>query len=307
MAEATALTTLRGALDWFAEGGQKGPQRRPGPSRLDGGRPIVECQAVRKSFGRVRYGPLAEHLAGHDARGEPVLVLDSVSCRFPSHAISALVGPSGTGKTTLLSLMLGVIRPDSGKVLIDGRNLHEMDDQALQSMRLDTGVLLEGPHKLFSSMTVFENVAFPLRQHVHPPESELHSIVMERLEEVGLADHADKTPDTISMGMRVRAAFARAVALKPSTLICDSPDYGMDPVRATLLYRLIAEKRGDYLKSVILITHDMPSVVDLSDHIVIMHRGRVVEQGSREQIQESENLFTRQFIRGEIAGPLGMD
>jgi phospholipid/cholesterol/gamma-HCH transport system ATP-binding protein len=198
--------------------------------------------------------------------------------------------------------------PDSGQVLVGGRNVHEMDDKALQSMRLDTGVLLEGPRALFSSLTVFENVAFPLRQHADPTtESELHSMVMELLEEVGLADHAHKTPETISMGMRVRAAFARAVALKPSRLICDSPDYGMDPVRATLLYRLIAEKRGDYLKSVVLITHDMPSVFDLSDHIVVMNRGHVVEQGSREQIQESENPFTRQFIRGEIAGPLGMD
>jgi phospholipid/cholesterol/gamma-HCH transport system ATP-binding protein len=132
-------------------------------------------------------------------------------------------------------------------------------------------------------------------------------MVMDLLEEVGLAEHAHKTPDTISMGMRVRASFARAVALKPSTLICDSPDYGMDPVRATLLYRLIAEKRRDNLKSVILITHDMPSVFDLSDHIVIMYKGQVVEQGSREQILESENRFTRQFIRGETAGPLGMD
>jgi phospholipid/cholesterol/gamma-HCH transport system ATP-binding protein len=95
--------------------------------------------------------------------------------------------------------------------------------------------------------------------------------------------------------------------LKPSTLICDSPDYGMDPVRATLLYRLIAEKRRDNLKSVILITHDMPSVFDLSDHVVIMYKGQVVEQGSRQQILESENRFTRQFIRGETAGPLGMD
>jgi phospholipid/cholesterol/gamma-HCH transport system ATP-binding protein len=206
-----------------------------------------------------------------------------------------------------MRLILGVTRPDSGQVLVDGRNVHEMDDKALQSMRLDTGVLLEGPRALFGSLTVFENVAFPLRQHAHLPESELQPRVMELLEEVGLSDHAGKTPDTISMGMRVRAAFVRAVALKPSTLICDSPDYGMDPVRATLLYRLIAEKRGDHLKSVILITHDMASVLDLSDHIVIMHRGRVVEQGSREQIQESENLFTRQFIRGEVAGPLGMD
>jgi phospholipid/cholesterol/gamma-HCH transport system ATP-binding protein len=288
LAEATALTTTRGAVDWFTEGGQGAPQRRPGPSPLDGGRPIIECQEVRKLFG-----------------GD--VVLDSVSCRFPRHATSALVGPSGTGKTTLMRLMLGVIRPDGGQVIVDGRPVHEMDEAVLQSMRLNTGVLLEGPRALFSSMTVFENVAFPLRQHAHITESELRGRVIELLEEVGLADHAHKTPETISMGMRVRAAFARAVALKPSTLICDSPDYGMDPVRATLLYRLIAEKRGDYVKSVILITHDMPSVFDLSDHIVIMNRGRIVEQGSREQIQESENVFTRQFIRGEIAGPLGMD
>ena len=288
MADAIALNTTRGAVDRFSKGGQEGPQRPPGSSRLDGGRPIVECRSVRKLFGRA-------------------VVLDSVSCRFPTHATSALVGPSGTGKTTLMRLMLGVIRPDSGQVLVDGRNVHEMNHAALQSMRLDTGVLLEGSGALFSSLTVFENVAFPLRQHAHPPESELHSRVMELLEEVGLADHAHKKPDTLSMGMRVRASFARAVALKPSTLICDSPDYGMDPVRATLLYRLIAEKRGDYIKSVILITHDMASVLALSDHIVVMHRGSVVEQGSREQIQESENLFTRQFIQGEIAGPLGME
>jgi phospholipid/cholesterol/gamma-HCH transport system ATP-binding protein len=289
MAVSIAVTTTRGTVDWLTEGGQQAPQLRPGPSPLDGGGPIIECQAVRKSFSRT-------------------LVLDSVSCHFLTHATSALVGPSGTGKTTLMRLILGVIRPDSGQVLVGGRNVPEMDDKALQSMRLDIGVLLEGPRALFSSLTVFENVAFPLRQHAHPTtESELHSMVMELLEEVGLADHADKTPDAISMGMRVRAAFARAVALKPSTLICDSPDYGMDPVRATLLYRLIAEKRGDYLKSVVLITHDMPSVFDFSDHIVIMNRGRVVEQGSRGQIQESENPFTRQFIRGGIVGPLGMD
>jgi phospholipid/cholesterol/gamma-HCH transport system ATP-binding protein len=255
---------------------------------IDGGRPIIECQGVRKLFGKT-------------------VVLDSVSCRFPSHATSALVGPSGTGKTTLMRLMLGVISPDGGRVLVDGRNVHEMDDATLKFMRLSTGVLLEGPRALFSSLTVFENVAFPLRQHVHPTESDLNRMVMELLDEVGLAQHAHKTPENISMGMRVRASFARAVALKPSTLICDSPDYGMDPVRATLLYQLIAEKRRDNLKSVILITHDMPSVFGLSDHVVIMYKGRVIEQGSREQILESDNRFTRQFIRGETAGPLGMD
>jgi phospholipid/cholesterol/gamma-HCH transport system ATP-binding protein len=253
----------------------------------DPGDPVVECRRIRKSFGAQT-------------------VLDEVNARFPADAISALVGPSGTGKTTLMRIILGVIMPDSGDVLVQGKSVPGMTEPELLAMRLGLGVLLEGPRALFSSLTVFENVAFPLRQSRRVGEEEIRATVLARLDEVGLGMHADKNPEEMSMGMRVRAAFARAVVLRPETLICDSPDYGMDPVRAALLYELVKEMRGDYLKSVILITHDLPSVFTLADHVVVMHQGHVIEEGSREQVAASENPFTRQFIAGDTSGPLGM-
>jgi phospholipid/cholesterol/gamma-HCH transport system ATP-binding protein len=233
-------------------------------------------------------------------------VLDGVSAIFPADAISALVGPSGTGKTTLMRLILGVILPDSGDVFVQGKSVPGMTEAELLAMRLGLGVLLEGPRALFSSMTVFENVAFPLRQSHRVGEEEIRATVLARLDEVGLGMHANKNPEEMSMGMRVRAAFARAVVLRPETLICDSPDYGMDPVRTSLLYELVREMRGDYLKSVILITHDMPSVFTIADHVVLINQGRVIEEGPRERIAMSDNPFTRQFIRGDTSGPLGM-
>jgi len=245
------------------------------------GRFALECREVVKSFA-----------------GEPVL--KGVSCTFPSGAISALVGPSGTGKTTLLRVITGLVLPDSGDVLCDGQSL-------LASFRRQVGVLLEGPAALFSSMTVFDNVAFPLRRVEHFDAEEIDQRVRTRLKEVGLLEHSDKMPEMISMGMRVRAGFARATVLRPRLLICDSPDYGMDPVRLTFLGELIREMKDDFLRTVILITHDVPSVFNLSDHVVFLHHGRVVEEGAPEEIRASQNPLTEQFIHAGLAGPLGME
>ncbi len=237
----------------------------------------------------------------HKAFPEGV-ALSGATCDFPRGAISALLGPSGAGKTTLMRLALGVLTPDRGEVIVDGRSLAGMDDPALAEMRRGIGVLQEGPGALFSSMSVYDNVAFPLRHDASRAGADIRGVVEARLAEVGLADDADKAPDELSVGMRVRAALARAMALDPHTLICDSLEYGMDPIWARQIYGLIREKHGTHLENVILITHDVEGAMAIADHVVVLHRGRVVEEGPPARLQLSPDVFTMPFLSGATEG-----
>ena len=248
---------------------------------------MIECEDVHKAFD-----------------GHPVL--SGVDCRIPAGKITVVMGPSGTGKSVLLRHIVGLLVPDRGDVRIAGRSVPRLTDDELLDLRRNVGMLFQDG-ALFSSMNLYDNVAFPLRQHTQKSESEVREIVMERLEEVGLAGSEKKMPNELSGGMRKRAGFARALVLEPEILLFDEPDSGLDPVRTALLCDLIKEIQQKYGSTGIVISHDIKSCFDIGDHIVLLHRGKVVDQGSKDEIRHSSNAFTQQFITGAVRGPLGME
>jgi phospholipid/cholesterol/gamma-HCH transport system ATP-binding protein len=247
----------------------------------------IECVAVEKAFGDNR-------------------VLAGVDCQVQRGRITVIMGPSGTGKSVLLRHFVGLLRPDRGDVLVEGRSVPGLSEEDLLAMRRDMGMLFQDG-ALFSSMSLFDNVAFPLRQHTRMSEREVREVVMARLAEVGLAGAEKRMPNELSGGMRKRAGFARALVLEPSILLFDEPDSGLDPVRTALLCELIREIQRRYACTAVVISHDTKAVFEVADDVVLLHGGRVVEQGTKEQLRASTHPFTRQFIRGAIDGPLAMD
>ena len=233
-------------------------------------------------------------------------VLDGVTCQIPAGKISVVMGPSGTGKSVLLRHVVGLLYPDSGDVTVAGKSVPNLSEDELLELRRNVGMLFQDG-ALFSSMNLYDNVAFPLRQHTKQSEREIKEIVMQRLEEVGLSESVSKMPNELSGGMRKRAGFARALVLEPELLLFDEPDSGLDPVRTALLCDLIKQIQQKYKSTGVVISHDIKSCFNIGDHIILLYGGKVVEQGSKEELQRSTNPFTQQFIKGAVEGPLGME
>src|SRR3979409_868198 len=229
-------------------------------------------------------------------------VLDGVSCQIPAGKISVVMGPSGTGKSVLLRHVVGLLYPDSGDVRVAGKSVPALGEDELLELRRRVGMLLQDG-ALFSSMNLYDNVAFPLRQHTKKSEREIKEIVMQRLEEVGLREAVTKMPNELSGGMRKRAGFARALVLEPELLLFDEPDSGLDPVRTALLCDLIKQIQQKYKSTGVVISHDIKSCFNIGDHIILLYGGKVVDQGSKEELQRSTNPFTQQFIKGALAAP----
>ncbi len=248
---------------------------------------VISCRGLRKSF---------------DAH----LVLAGVDCDIPRGRITAIMGPSGTGKSVLLRHFVGLLRPDAGDVVVDGHSVPALREKELLALRRRMGMLFQDG-ALFSSMNLFDNVAFPLRQHTRKSEREIREIVMARLRDVGLAEAARRMPNELSGGMRKRAGLARALVLEPEILLFDEPDSGLDPVRTALLCELIRNLQRSRGCSAVVISHDIKAVFEIADHVILLHGGRVVDAGTREEIQRSPSPLTRQFIAGAVTGPLGMD
>ena len=248
---------------------------------------VIECVGVVKSFGSHR-------------------VLDGVNCQIPRGEISVIMGPSGTGKSVLLRHFVGLLLPDRGDVIVEGRSVPKLREEELLALRRTMGMLFQDG-ALFSSMSLYDNVAFPLRQHTRKSEREIREIVMARLKEVGLAGAEKKMPNELSGGMRKRAGFARALVMEPRILLFDEPDSGLDPVRTALLCELIKEIQRRYGSTAVVISHDTKAVFEIADSVILLHDGRVVEQGHKEVLRGSTNPFTRQFIEGAVEGPLAMD
>jgi phospholipid/cholesterol/gamma-HCH transport system ATP-binding protein len=259
-------------------------QREPQPQTRE---PVIECVDLHKAFG------------GHE-------VLAGVSCTIPADEITVIMGPSGTGKSVLLRHFVGLLFPDRGDVIVGGKHVPRLSEEELLQLRRNMGMLFQDG-ALFSSMSLYDNVAFPLRQHTKKSEKEIRDIVMARLKEVGLAGAEKKMPNELSGGMRKRAGFARALVLEPKILLFDEPDSGLDPVRTALLCDLIKEIQRRYSSTAVVISHDIKTVVEIADHVILLHGGKVVDQGPKEELENSDKEFTRQFMRGDIHGPLGMD
>jgi phospholipid/cholesterol/gamma-HCH transport system ATP-binding protein len=254
---------------------------------VEGVEDAIEFLDVHKAFGRNR-------------------VLRGLNLGIPENRISMILGPSGTGKSVCIKHMVGLLYPDQGDILVHGESVPNMIDDELFEMRRKFGVLFQDG-ALFGSMNLYDNVAFPLRQHTDKGEEEIAEIVNGRLREVGLGDANDKMPNELSGGMRKRAGFARALVLDPDIVLFDEPDSGLDPVRTALLCELIKEIHEENGGAYVVITHDIASARRVAEFIAVLWRGRIVESGPAADLFGSENPFVRQFLSGESQGPLGME
>jgi phospholipid/cholesterol/gamma-HCH transport system ATP-binding protein len=233
-------------------------------------------------------------------------VLRGLNMGLPAEKISMIIGPSGTGKSVCIKHIVGLLYPDQGDVLVQGVSIPSLADADLFEIRKKFGVLFQDG-ALFGSLTLWDNVAFPLRQHTEKGDEEIAEIVNRRMSEVGLGGEGAKMPNELSGGMRKRAGFARALVLDPEIVLFDEPDSGLDPVRTALLCELIKEIHAENGGCYVVITHDIMSARRVAEHISVLWKGRIVESGPAEELFASENPFVRQFLSGESAGPLGME
>jgi len=247
----------------------------------------IEFIDVHKSFGR-----------NHVLRG--------LNMEIPEGQVSMIIGPSGTGKSVCIKHIVGLLYPDEGDVIVHGQSIPSLPDAELFELRKKFGVLFQDG-ALFGSMNLYDNVAFPLRQHTEKSEEEIAEIVNRRLREVGLIGAGTKMPNELSGGMRKRAGFARALVLDPEIVLFDEPDSGLDPVRTALLCELIKEVHAENGGAYVVITHDIMSARRVAEHISVLWKGRIVESGPAAELFASENPFVRQFLAGESQGPLGME
>jgi phospholipid/cholesterol/gamma-HCH transport system ATP-binding protein len=233
-------------------------------------------------------------------------VLRGLNMSLPDDQISMILGPSGTGKSVCIKHIVGLLYPDEGDVLVHGQSVPSLPDEQLFEMRKKFGVLFQDG-ALFGSISLFDNVAFPLRQHTEKSDEEIAEIVNRRLREVGLGNAGTKMPNELSGGMRKRAGFARALVLEPQIVLFDEPDSGLDPVRTALLCELIKEIHAENGGCYVVITHDIMSARRVAEFIAVLWKGEIVQSGPAAELFVSENPFVRQFMSGDSAGPLGME
>jgi phospholipid/cholesterol/gamma-HCH transport system ATP-binding protein len=236
----------------------------------------------------------------------PQRVLAGLDLAVPEGVVSVVLGPSGTGKSVLLQHVIGLMRPDDGDVIVRGRALGTMSRDELIALRRTIGVMFQDG-ALLGTMNVYDNTAFPLRQHTDLTEAEIREVVMERLQTVGLASAAHRMPNELSGGMRKRAGLARSLVLDPGILLCDEPDSGLDPVRASLLADLLLEEHARTGGTTLVVTHDIKLARYVADHISVIWQGRVVASGFADDVLASPDPFVQQFLSGNAHGPLSMD
>jgi phospholipid/cholesterol/gamma-HCH transport system ATP-binding protein len=230
-------------------------------------------------------------------------VLDGLHLGIETGQITVIIGQSGGGKSVLLKHMIGLIRPDQGKVLFEGLDTCCLSDTQLNDVRRNFGMLFQHA-ALFDSMTVGENVAFPLREHTKLKQREIVQIVEHKLSQVGLKDVAHKMPSEMSGGMQKRVGLARALALEPKIVLFDEPTTGLDPITADAIDRLIVDTQNHTNATYVVISHDIESTFKIADVIAMLYHGRIVEIGKPEEIKSSENSALRQFIEGKADGPI---
>jgi phospholipid/cholesterol/gamma-HCH transport system ATP-binding protein len=233
-------------------------------------------------------------------------VLQDISFDIPRGKISAVMGPSGTGKSVLLKNVIGLLRPDNGQIWVDGEETVSMGEKDLYRVRRKFGVLFQDG-ALFGSMNMFDNIAFPLREHTKKSEKEIKEIVLEKASLVGLLDHMKKYPGEVSGGMKKRAGLARALAMDPEIILFDEPDSGLDPVRVSYLDELVKKIQEETGATFLIITHNIASVMRTSDYIAVLYQASLVKFASKEEMRTTDNPLIRQFLAGRAMGPIGMD
>ncbi|MGU3497908.1 ABC transporter ATP-binding protein [Mycobacterium sp. C31M] len=232
-------------------------------------------------------------------------IWEDVTMSIPAGEVSVLLGPSGTGKSVFLKSLIGLLRPERGSIVIDGTNILECSAKELYEIRTLFGVLFQDG-ALFGSMNIYDNTAFPLREHTKKSESEIRNIVMEKLELVGMPNDGHKFPGEISGGMRKRAGLARALVLDPQIILCDEPDSGLDPVRTAYLSQLLIDINAQIDATVLIVTHNINIARTVPDNIGMLFRKQLVMFGPREVLLTSEEPVVKQFLNGRRIGPIGM-
>jgi len=261
------------------------PAGRGGKS--DKTEPIISIRDLTKSFG------------SHT-------VLADITFDVPKGRITAILGPSGTGKSVLLKNIIGLLRPEKGEIWVDGENIVGMKEKDLYRIRRKFGVLFQDG-ALFGSLNLYDNIAFPLREHTRKGEKEIRDIVLDKSGLVGLLDHLKKFPGEVSGGMKKRAGLARALVLDPEIVLFDEPDSGLDPVRVAYLDELVVKTQQETGATFFIITHNIPSTMRTADYMGVLFRSGLVKFASKEDMKTTDNKIIRQFLSGRAKGPIGMD
>jgi phospholipid/cholesterol/gamma-HCH transport system ATP-binding protein len=230
-------------------------------------------------------------------------VLKGITMRVPRGRVVAIMGGSGCGKTTLLRLIGGQLRPSTGDIRIAGQSVHELDAAGLYRLRRRMSMLFQFG-ALFTDLTVFENVAFPLREHTHLPEGMIRDLVLMKLEAVGMRGAHRLMPAELSGGMARRVALARAVVLDPMLVLYDEPFAGLDPIALAVIGQLIRKLNNALGATSIVVSHDVNECLEIVDYLYFVSDGRIVGEGTPDEVRASADPFVRQFVHGETDGPV---
>ncbi|MCP4408782.1 MAG: ATP-binding cassette domain-containing protein [Gammaproteobacteria bacterium] len=238
----------------------------------------------------------------HFARGESK-IFAGLSLDIPRGKVTGLMGPSGTGKTTLLKLIGGQLRPSQGSVRVDGEDVHKLNHRELYALRKRMGMLFQSG-ALLTDLNVFENVAFPLREHTRLPGQIIRNLVLMKLEAVGLRGARELMPSELSGGMARRVALARAIVLDPMMIMYDEPFTGLDPITKATIVKLIKQLNESLGLTSIVVSHDVAETMAISDYVYVVSEGRVIEAGTPRILGQSTSPWVRQFLQGLPDGPV---
>ena len=227
-------------------------------------------------------------------------VLDDVTFEIAKAKAFVLLGRSGTGKSVTLRHIIGLVRPDKGHVFVEGCDITKLDARALSDVRKHMGFLFQSA-ALFDSMTVGDNVAFPLRRHTNLPDEQIRDRAKQKLADVGLERELDKMPSDLSGGMKKRAGLARAMALEPTILLVDEPSAGLDPITSAEIDDLLVQRKRAGT-TLVVVTHNIPSARAIGDELAFLHEGRIVAQGTADDLDRSDDPLVQAFMRSEAGG-----
>lgn len=248
--------------------------------------PVIRIQGLCKSFG------------SHQ-------VLKNITCDLQRGKTTVFIGPSGTGKSVLIKHLVGLLKPDAGHIFIDGEDITTMHADQLVAVRMKFGMCFQDG-ALFDSMTVGDNIAFPLRRHTNKSEAEIQDIVAQKLRQVGLPGIQKKMPAELSGGMRKRVGIARAIALNPEIVFFDEPNSGLDPVMSAAIDELILEMQHQLGSTFVVISHDIEGTWKVADYIGMLYKSELIEFGTKEEIRACTNPILRQFFGRSVHGPIAI-